>query len=298
MGNLAQAAVAAPSKAAHFGWRQIADWRTTLLIVLVAWLYAPIMARLGQQWWSDPNFSHGFFVPLFSVFVLWQERDRFKALPRKPSIWGLPMMLVAMGMLVLGVFGAENFLARISLVVLIAGLVVFFVGWPALRASLFPLLFLVLMVPIPAIILKPVTFALQILASKLAAWSLPVFGVPVFREGNIINLPAMPLEVADACSGIRSLLSLTTLAIIYGYVVEKRVGIRVVLALASIPIAVVANGFRIMGTGLLVQYWNPDKAQGFFHEFSGLVIFVVALLMLFALHVFINFAVRRKQATT
>src|SRR5690349_16881494 len=122
MGNLAQAAVAAPPKAAQFGWRQMVDWRTTLLIGLIAWLYAPIMARLGQQWWSDPNFSHGFFVPLFSLFVLWQERDRFHALSRQPSTWGLPLILLAMGMLVLGVFGAENFLARISLVVLIAGL--------------------------------------------------------------------------------------------------------------------------------------------------------------------------------
>jgi exosortase len=113
---------------------------------------------------------------------------------------------------------------------------------------------------------------------------LPLVGVPVLREGNIINLPAMPLEVAEACSGIRSLLSLATLAIIYGYLMEKRVWVRVVLALASIPIAVAANSFRIVGTGLLVQYWDPDKAQGFFHEFSGWLVFVVSLLMLYLVH--------------
>jgi exosortase len=153
-----------------------------------------------------------------------------------------------------------------------------------LQALLFPLAILFLMVPIPSIILNQITFPLQMLASKLSAWILPFLGVPVLREGNVINLPAMPLEVADACSGIRSLLSLTCLAVMYGYLLEKRMGIRVILALASIPIAVAANGLRIVGTGLLVQYWDPEKAEGFFHAFSGWLIFVVSLLMLFAVH--------------
>ena len=168
------------------------------------------------------------------------------------------------------------------------GIILFFLGWKFLRAVAFPLIFLILMVPIPAIIFNQITFPLQILASKLSAWTLPFFGVPVFREGNIINLPAMPLEVADACSGIHSLLSLATLAIMYGYLLEKRIAIRVILALASVPIAVAANAFRIVGTGLLVQYWDPDKAQGFFHEFTGWLMFVVSLLMLFLLHQGIN----------
>src|SRR5436309_5016950 len=137
--------------------------------------------------------------------------------------------MVGVFTLVLGVFGAELFLSRMSLIPLIAGLVIFFLGWKMLRAILFPLLFLVLMVPIPAIILNQITFPLQIFASKLAAWSLPLCGVPVLREGNVINLPAMPLEVAHACSGIRSLLSLTTLAITYGHVAESGILIGVLL---------------------------------------------------------------------
>ncbi len=165
-----------------------------------------------------------------------------------------------------------------------------------LRAILFPLLFLILMIPIPAIILNQITLPLQILASKLAAWSLPLCGVPVLREGNIINLPAMPLEVADACSGIRSLLSLTTLAVMYGFLLETRVWLRITIALASIPIAVAANGFRIFGTGLLVQYWDPEKAEGFFHEFSGWLIFVVSLLLLFALHWCVKSLLDRREA--
>ena len=216
-------------------------------------------------------------------------------MPRSPSLWGLPVILLALLLLLLGVFGAELFLSRSSLLVLIAGLILFFLGTRLFRTLLFPLLFLVLMIPIPVIIFSQITFPLQIFASKIAAWSLPVLGVPVLREGNVINLPAMPLEVAEACSGIRSLLSLVTLAIMYGYLLEKRIGLRVALAAASVPIAVAANGFRIVGTGLLVQYWDPEKAEGFFHAFSGWLIFVVSLVMLFLFHQLLRMFLRRRR---
>lgn len=276
--------------------RRVPYWETGVLAALTLWLYAPILLRLSHQWWTDPNFSHGFFVPAFSLFVLWQNREKLQSIPRKPSSLGLPIIILSLCTLILGVFGAELFLSRTSLIFLLAGLVIFFCGWQMLRAVLFPLAFLLLMVPIPSIVFSQITFPLQILASKLAAWTLPVFGVPVLREGNVINLPAMPLEVAEACSGIRSLLSLTSLAIMYGYLMEKKVVIRVILALASIPIAVFANGFRIVGTGLLVQYWDPDKAEGFFHAFSGWLIFVVSLLLLFALHRLLTIRERRETA--
>jgi exosortase len=263
-------------------------WQAATLLALVGLLYAPILFRLTQQWWSDPNFSHGFLVPVFTGFVVWQDRARLAALRPAPSIWGLAVILLSLCTLILGVFGAELFLSRVSLLMLAAGLILFFLGYEFLRAVLFPLVFLILMVPLPAIVFSQITFPLQILASKLSASMLPFFGVPVFREGNVINLPAMPLEVAEACSGIRSLLSLTTLAIMYGYLLEKRVAIRLALALASVPIAVAANGFRIVGTGLLVQYWDPEKAEGFFHAFSGWLIFVVSLMMLFVLHRVLN----------
>ena len=152
---------------------------------------------------------------------------------------------------------------------LIAGLVIFFLGWQYFRAVLFPWAFLLLMIPIPSILFNQITFPLQLLASKVASDVLPLAGVPVLREGNVIGLPLMQLEVAEACSGIRSLLSLATLTIIYGYLMESRIWIRVLLAIASVPIAVAANSFRIVGTGLLVQYWDPEKAEGFFHLFSG-----------------------------
>jgi exosortase len=266
------------------------------LLLLILWLYSSILSSLFKQWWHDPNFSHGFFVPAFSLYVLWQDRSRLAGLLRKPSSWGLLIVVFGLCVLVVGVLGAELFLSRSSLLLLIAGLIVFFRGWAFFRAVLFPWAFLILMIPIPAIIFNQITFPLQLLASKVAAVLLPLAGVPVFREGNIITLPSMPLEVAEACSGIRSLLSLATLAIIYGYVMETRLSVRIVLALASVPIAVAANSLRIVGTGLLVQYWDPEKAEGFFHAFSGWLIFVVSLAMLFALHQILCWGKRDEEA--
>jgi exosortase len=263
-------------------------WQGTAVFLLIGWLYSSIIFHLVRQWWGDPNFSHGFFVPIFSLFVLWQNRSKLAKVSSAPSFWGLVILLIGLCVLVLGVMGAELFLSRISLLLVVAGLVIFFFGWELFRAVLFPWAFLILMIPIPTIVFSQITFPLQMLASKFAAATLPLAGVPVLREGNIINLPAMPLEVAEACSGIRSLLSLVSLAIIYGYLMETRTWVRVVLALAAVPIAVFANSLRIFGTGLLVQYWDPDKAEGFFHLFSGWLIFVVSLAMLFLLHWFLR----------
>ncbi len=264
--------------------RQHSWWQGCILLLLIAWLYAPILSRLVTQWWIDPNFSHGFFVPLFCCYFLWRDRDRLRQLQPKPSSWGLLFVASAMALLIVGVLGAEIFLARLSLLALGFGLVVWFGGWRYCRAVLFPLSFLLLMIPPPAILMNQVTLPLQIFASKAAAATLPWLGVPVLREGNIINLPAMPLEVAEACSGLRSLLSLVTLAVIYGVLMEKTRAVRVLLVIAAVPIAICANSLRIIGTGLLVQYWSPDKAEGFFHAFAGWLMFVASLSMLYLSH--------------
>jgi exosortase len=265
--------------------RNVSFWlQVALLVLLVGFLYYHILARLVMDWWTDPNFSHGFLVPFFSGFVVWQNRKRLAALPVEPTWSGLAVVAGALGILIVGVLGVELFLSRSSLVFLIAGLVIYFLGWRHFRATLFPWAFLFFMVPIPAIVFNQVAFPLQFLAARLASSLLDLFGVPVLRQGNIIQLPAMALEVAQACSGIRSLMSLGALAVIYGYFLETRYLPRVLLALAAIPIAVVANGLRVMGTGLLAYYWDPDKAEGFFHVFSGWVIFVISLALLFSVH--------------
>lgn len=259
-------------------------WQLGILTALSLWLYWSTLAHLLSQWWRDPNFSHGLFVPLFSGFVVWQERDHLARLTLQPSWSGLALLVSGLGLLIVGQMGAELFLARSSLLLVLAGVIILFFGWNLFRAVLFPWVFLLLMIPIPVILFNQITFPLQLLASKVAATALPLLGVPILREGNVINLPSMALEVAEACSGIRSLMSLVALAIIYGYLLEKRLWARWLLALASVPIAVAANSVRIIGTGLLVQYWDAEMAEGFFHASWGWIIFVVSLLMLYALH--------------
>ena len=261
-----------------------AAWPAVVLGLLVLGMYWRVLLKLVHDWYTIPDFSHGFLIPLFVGYVLWVRREKLRAIPAAPSWAGVGLVAFALLVLLTGIYGADLFLSRLSLVLLLVGLVWTFAGVAMLRALAFPLAVLLLAIPFPAIVFNRITFPLQLFASRLAADTLPVFGVPVLREGNVIQLPQIQLEVAEACSGIRSLMTLFTVAVMYGYFMEKSVAKRWVLALASLPIAVAANAVRIVGTGVCVQYWSPDKALGFFHEFSGWLMFVVSMLCLYVLH--------------
>ena len=255
-----------------------------IIAILLCVLYWRVAVKLVYDWYSIPDYSHGFLVPFFAAFLIWDKRKTLSAIPIKQTWAGIALVVFAIVVLILGVYGVELFTARMSFIMLLAGLIWTFFGWAMIKALRFPLLVLILAIPIPAIVFNQITFPLQLLASRIASDVLPVLGVPTLHEGNVIELPVMKLEVAEACSGIRSLMSLFTLAVFYGYFLEKTTKRRVILALASIPIAVAANVVRIVGTGLCVQYWDPEKALGFFHEFSGWVIFVVSLVCLYLVH--------------
>lgn len=259
-------------------------WRSVLIGTLLMAVYWRVLAKLVTDWWRIPDFSHGFLVPIFAAYLVWAKRKALSETRIVPNWAGVAVIAMALLLLLLGVYGAELFVSRLSLVILLTGLTLCFGGSQFLKELRFVLLVLLLAIPIPSIIFNEITLPLQILASKLASALLPLFGVPVLREGNVIELPSMKLEVAEACSGIRSLISLFTLSIFYGYFLEKSFARRAILALASVPIAIAANAVRILGTGLCVQYWDPDKALGFFHEFSGWLMFLVSLVCLFIVH--------------
>ena len=267
-----------------------------LMLLLLALLYAGIGAKLVTDWYELPDFSHGFLIPFFVGYLIWIKREEIAATPVKASWTGLPVVLSGLLLLLTGKFGADLFLSRFSFILLVAGTIWMMYGKAMLGQFRFVLFVLLLAIPLPAVLFNQITFPLQLFASRLASMLLPLAGVPVLREGNVIQLPAMQLEVAEACSGIRSLLSLFTLAVIYGYFLEKNTLRRVILALASVPIAVAANVARIFGTGLCVQYWDPDKAMGFFHEFSGWLMFLVSLGCLYLAHRATAFLGRPKKA--
>ena len=261
------------------------DWLPYAAIaLLLVVLYHRVAVKLVYDWYTIPDYSHGFLVPFFAAFLVWDKRKVLKATPIKQTWSGIILIIFSIMVLILGVYGVELFTARMSFIFLLTGLIATFFGWTMVRELRFPLLVLVLAIPFPAILFNRITFPLQLLASRIASDILPLLGVPTLHEGNVIELPVMKLEVAEACSGIRSLMSLFTLAVFYGYFLEKTTKRRVILALASIPIAVTANVARIVGTGLCVQYWDPDKALGFFHEFSGWVMFIVSLACLYLVH--------------
>jgi len=259
-----------------------------VFIGLVVILYAPILKQLVMQWWNDPDYGHGFFVPLISGYVLWQQRARWVKIAVKPSNFGFLVMLGGVVLLLGGSLGAELFTSRFSLLVLLAGMILFLAGWKKLRSVSFPLAFLILMIPIPVILYNQITFPLQLLASRFATSWLELMQVPVLREGNVLILPNYSLEVVEACSGVRSLMTLITLAVAYGYFVESRRWVRYTLPVLMVPIAIASNAIRIMGTGMLTYHIGPEAAEGFFHEFSGWIIFLAALVLMFVCHLILR----------
>ena len=260
-------------------------WQGLLLVVVIVALYASILYRLVWQWYSSADYSHGFLVPLLSGYLIWRRRDALAKVPRRPSAWGMVIVLLSLGVLFLGSLGAELFLSRVSLIGLICGLVIYFGGWTLLRAMAFPIAFLLFAVPLPAIIYNEIVFPLQFIASAFATRTLEVLNIfPIMREGNVLIMPGMRLEVVEACSGIRSLMSLLALAAGYGYLAERSIPVRWFLVIAMVPLAIISNGTRVMITALMTHYIGPAAAEGFMHEFSGWVIFVVATVLFLALH--------------
>ena len=259
-------------------------WSIPLLAALALVLYAHVLRDLAAQWWDEPDYSHGFLVPVFVAYLVWRSRDQWRAVSLRPNNYGLLLMVLAILLLVAGTLGAELFTCRFSFVLLLWGMTLFLAGKEILRILAFPLGFLLLMVPLPGLIYNQMTFPLQLLASRFGAASLSLLQVPVLREGNLLVLPNYTLEVVDACSGIRSLMSLVALAIGYGYLAENRIWIRVALAALMLPIAVVSNGLRIVGTGVLTYVSGTPVGGGFFHFFSGWLIFLTATAMMVVCH--------------
>ncbi|MGA2740604.1 MAG: exosortase [Bryobacteraceae bacterium] len=249
--------------------------------------YAPVLWRLVRQWDSDPDMGHGFFVPIVVGFIVWQKRAELLALKPSSNWWGLAVVLYGGLQLYIATLGAELFLARTAFVISIIGIVLLLGGTAFVRALAFPLFLLFFMIPIPTVVYNSITFPLQLLASRVADQALDVLQIPVLREGNVLELAEQKLSVVEACSGIRSLLSLSFLSLVYGYFFESRVWMRVVLFLSTIPIAIVANASRVTLTGVLTEY-KPELAEGFFHTVSGWVIFMVALAILVVLHQLLN----------
>jgi exosortase len=276
---------AVPAAAARpLPWLAI-GWFAALLVAA----YFPILAKLVDQWMTDDDVSHGFFVPIVAGYIAWQRRDVLMNLSWKPAWWGVGLLVWSGIQAFIGMLGAELFLQRTAFLEALLALLLIMGGTAAIRALLFPLLLLPFMIPIPTVIYNQITFPLQLFASQVAEQVLLLLNIPVLRDGNILELASQKLSVAEACSGIRSLLMLTFLSLVYAYFFDKKVWMRWALFFCTIPIAIIANAGRVTITGILSEI-DTELATGIFHETEGFVIFGIAFAFLALTHWAINWA--------
>ncbi len=266
-------------------------WFAALLVIC----YLPVLKRLANDWYIDEDMGHGFFVPAVSAYIVWLRRKEILARTYQTNWVGLIPVLLGGMLLMLGTFGVELFVTRAGFLLSLAGTVLTLGGWPLIKELFFPLILLVFMIPLPSVIYYQITFPLQLLASQVAETCIGLAGIPVLREGNVLKLPSGDLSVVEACSGIRSLMSLSFLSLVYGFFFDPKPWMRWVLLGCTIPIAIFANAVRVTLTGLFSEV-NPELAKGVFHSLEGWVIFMIALVMLVGTHQLINFLYRRRHA--
>ncbi len=253
-----------------------------LLGVAVAWTYGRMLSGLAAEWASSPDASYGAILALVSIALVWHRRHAIAAVadPRGPRARPAAALLAAAALFVIGQLGADVFLTRLSLVAVLGAATWFLAGARAARLMAAPLAFLALAVPLPAILVNAITLPLQLVASRLAEATLAIVGVPVFRDGNVLVLPSATLEVAEACSGLRSLISLAALAVLFAWFTPGGLVRRGVIVAAAVPIAIVMNGWRVAATGVACETFGPGAASGTAHEAMGWITFVVSVLVL------------------
>jgi exosortase len=252
-----------------------------LPFALLVIIYLPAIADLVSDWWADSNYSHGFLVPLVSLWLIWNKREEIKAVPASQDSTGVIPIVFGLLLFVLANGGAELFSLRISLVICLFGLVLLLFGKDVIRHTWFEIVFLVFMVPIPYVIYFAATFPMQLLASKVTAGVLNTIGMGVVRQGNIIHIQGYSLEVAEACSGMRSVMSLLALGALYAHLTQRRLSAKTILFLSTIPIAVVANVVRVLITSLLAYTVTTAVTDEPLHSLLGLMLFVVAFIQMF-----------------
>ena len=291
-------------------------WKPVPLALALAFLYANVLAKLGRDWWTDENYSHGLLVPFVIALIVWLEAENFQNIDKTPRFGlGAGAIAVALLMLLGGTLGAELFTQRVSLVVMLAGVVVYFFGTRILLPLVVPFALLLLSIPVPQIIFNKLAFPLQIYASQIAVWGIRLFDIPTVRKGNVFEIlprgatQVVALEVVEACSGIRSLMTLMTLALILAYFTRARREFSargwlgtlrdfdfwraLILMLSAIPIAVLTNAARVTATGVLTYYYGRQATEGSLHDALGWLVYIVALGLLILLNLVLQCGFRK-----
>jgi exosortase len=254
-----------------------------VIFTAISMLYWPIIVPMAKQWASDDNYSHGFLVPIISLYLAYMRKNELQDAVIRPCNYGILLVAFGLLLLVLGWIATEYLTMRSSLVVVIAGLILYLLGWEIFKILLAPLCYLFLMVPIPAVLYDAAAFPLKLFVTNVSVLSMKALGIVVWQEGNILMFPNITLEVADACSGLRSIMSLLALGAAYALVLHTKTRDRVILIISTLPIAILTNTLRVVATGVLAQFFGSAAAEGFFHEFAGLFVFAAAVVLFVAL---------------
>ena len=257
-----------------------------LAVLLLVWAtaFAPIVPAMVNNWFNHSDNSHALLVPLVSLYFIWEKRKEIRSVQIKGSNAGLLLLTLCLLIYIVSFVGGIAFFCRLMLVPSLIAIVWGSLGTAMLRLLAFPLGFLFFMIPVPDTLLSLVSFPLQLLATKISADLISYCSIPVYREGNMLFFLNTQLEVAEACSGIRSIMSLTMISAIFAYISTGEVWRRVVIVLAAVPIAFIANILRVTGTGVLAHFHGDKVARGFLHDFSGFAVFIFGLIMLFMLY--------------
>ncbi|MBU4564260.1 MAG: exosortase [Desulfarculus sp.] len=251
-----------------------------VVLGLLAWVYTPIVSGMVANWWVDPNYSHGFLVPLISAYLVWRQRKELAEEPKKTNYLGLVIVAASLALLVMGQLAHEFYLRRVSLIPLMWGLVLLAWGWHVARRVLFAFAYLILMVPLPYLLYDAVAFPLRLIAAEIASWGIRLFGIPVYLEGNVIHLPNLVMNIVDACSGIRSLISLLAVGVILAYLILPNRWVKVIVVILVPPVAVFTNALRVTLAGVLSQWVGPQTLEGVMHDFVGWAVFMAGFILL------------------
>lgn len=254
-----------------------------LTITLMLVLYSNIIFEMVVDWWHDENYSHGFLVPLIAGYFIRERWNDLKTARVSPANIGLVVIACALMQLLIATLGNEYFTARSSLIVLIAGMVLCFFGTDIFKMTRLPVLYLLFMVPLPYIVYNALAFPLKMFVSWVSVGFLKFMGLSVVREGTIIMFPSITLEVADACSGMRSLVSILAISTAYAFFLQISLAKRWVIIVSAVILAISTNVLRIIMTGFLANFCGASVAKGFFHEFAGMATFALAMVLLMAL---------------
>jgi exosortase len=272
----------------------------TVLVVSLAWLYAPTALNLVREWATNADASYGLLLTAVAVWLLLRRRQSGSVIIRgaRADAAALALLVVALLIYLIGQLAADVFVTRVSMVLVVAGITLFISRDVAPRTLIAPFAFLLIAIPLPEIVVNSITLPLQLVASRIAEFTLAALSIPVFRDGNLLTLPSSTLEVAEACSGLRSLVSLGAVAVMLAWMLRRGVTARLALVAATVPIAVIMNGLRIAATGLVVERWGAAFGKGAWHDFTGWITFVTSLAILIAIQRRLNRASPRRTETT